>query len=57
MAAADASGKKEYGVITRADGTKQWAYNGAPLYTWVGDSSVGDMTGDGVKGVWHIAKP
>ena len=57
MAADDASGKKEYSVITRADGSKQWAYNGAPLYTWFKDKAVGDMTGDGVKGVWHIAKP
>jgi len=57
MAAADAAGKKEYSVITRSDGSKQWAYNGAPLYTWVGDKAAGDTTGDGVKGVWHIAKP
>ena len=56
-AAADASGKKDYSVITRADGSKQWAYKGAPLYTWFKDKAAGDMTGDGVKGVWHIAKP
>ncbi|MFG5383233.1 hypothetical protein [Yoonia sp. R2-816] len=42
-------------VITRADGTQQWAKDGAPLYFWVGDTAPGDTNGDGVGGVWHIA--
>ena len=57
MADADAKGKKEYSVITRADGSKQWAYEGFALYTWFKDKKPGDVTGDGVKGVWHTAKP
>jgi len=34
----------------------QWAKDGAPLYFWIGDSATGDTNGDGVGGVWHIAK-
>ncbi|MCK0096578.1 hypothetical protein MWU60_13435 [Yoonia sp. F2084L] len=42
--------------VARNDGTSQWAKDGAPLYFWVGDAAPGDTTGDGVGGVWHIAK-
>lgn len=41
--------------IERKDGSLQWAVKGAPLYTWIGDSSAGDTNGDGIGGVWHIA--
>lgn len=47
----------EFGIIIRADGSRQWAYQGMPLYTWFKDAAVGDTTGDGVKGVWHQARP
>jgi predicted lipoprotein with Yx(FWY)xxD motif len=43
-------------IIKRSDGTRQWAKDGAPLYLWVGDTVPGDTTGDGVGGVWHIAR-
>lgn len=43
-------------AIERKDGTKQWAKDGKPLYFWVGDSAPGETTGDGVGGVWHIAR-
>lgn len=43
-------------VITRADGTKQFAWKGMPLYYYSGDSKAGDMNGDGVGGIWHIVK-
>ncbi|RME15836.1 MAG: hypothetical protein D6801_06625 [Alphaproteobacteria bacterium] len=46
-----------YSVIDRKDGTKQIAYKGHPLYLWFKDTKPGDMTGDGVKGVWHVARP
>jgi predicted lipoprotein with Yx(FWY)xxD motif len=47
----------EFSAIKRTDGKYQWAYKGQPLYTWIKDSKPGDNTGDGVKGVWHTARP
>ena len=32
-------------------------WEGKPLYDWQGDQKPGDVTGDGFKGVWHLAKP
>ncbi|MEA5669936.1 hypothetical protein VA602_01120 [Pseudomonas sp. MH2] len=46
-----------YSVITRDDGSKQWAYKDQPLYGWVKDQKPGDTTGEGVGQVWHVAKP
>jgi predicted lipoprotein with Yx(FWY)xxD motif len=45
------------GVTQRTDGTSEVTYNGAPLYYFASDSKPGDVTGDGVGGVWHIATP
>lgn len=42
-------------VITRSDGSSQYAYKDLPLYTFTGDSA-GQVTGDGVSD-FHIAKP
>ncbi|ACV36021.1 hypothetical protein [Accumulibacter sp.] len=47
----------DYSIITRDDGAKQWASKGKPLYFWSKDQKVGDKTGDGFNGVWHVAKP
>ena len=44
-------------VITRDDGTKQYAYEGKPLYYFAKDSSPGDIKGEGVGKVWWIVKP
>lgn len=44
-------------VITRTDGSKQFAYKGKPLYYYTTDTKPGDITGDGVGGVWHIVTP
>jgi len=44
-------------VITRENGAGQWAYNGEPLYFFVGDETPGDTTGDGSDGVWFLARP
>ena len=46
----------DWGIITRPGG-HQWTYKGKPLYKWVGDTAAGDITGDGIKGVWHLARP
>lgn len=43
-------------VITRSDGTKQFAWKGMPLYYYAEDTKAGDIIGDGVGGVWHIIK-
>jgi predicted lipoprotein with Yx(FWY)xxD motif len=47
----------DFGVITRADGSKQTTYKDWPLHYFANDSSAGDTNGDGVGGVWFIAKP
>jgi predicted lipoprotein with Yx(FWY)xxD motif len=57
MAASDAKAEGAYSVVTRKDGAKQWAKDGMPLYYWVKDMKEGDASGDGVNGVWHVAKP
>ena len=43
-------------VLTRSDGSDQAAYNGHPLYTYVGDSAPGQANGNGLNlngGLWH----
>ena len=57
-AAADAKPTGDWTIVTRADGTKQWAHKGMPLYTWIKDAKPGDMTGVGVgNGAWKAAAP
>lgn len=56
-AAADAKADGDYSIITRDDGTMQWAFKGKPLYYWIKDQKPGDMSGDGFNGVWKAAKP
>ena len=57
LAPTGASAQGEWSLVMRDDGTVQWAYQGRPLYRWAKDQKPGDRTGDGVKGVWHLAKP
>ncbi len=57
MAPEGAKAEGDYGITERKDDTYQWTYKGMPLYTWVKDTKPGDVTGDGVKDVWHAAKP
>jgi predicted lipoprotein with Yx(FWY)xxD motif len=45
------------GTFARAEGT-QVAYQGKQLYTWIGDSRPGQVTGQGVVdsgGTWYVA--
>jgi predicted lipoprotein with Yx(FWY)xxD motif len=44
-------------VITRTDGSKQFAWKGKPLYYYSNDQKPGDILGDGKGGVWHLVKP
>ena len=55
-----------WSVLERADGVRQWAFNGAPLYTYSKDDASGDTSemamymggggpkGHDVDGVWHV---
>jgi predicted lipoprotein with Yx(FWY)xxD motif len=53
--AAPAGATGTFSLVTRDDGSKQVAYNGEPLYTYVSDSKPGDATGQGVGGKWFVA--
>jgi hypothetical protein len=39
-----------------SDGTLQLADEGQPLYTYAKDKKPGDVKGDNVGKVWHVAK-
>ncbi|MGE6916216.1 COG4315 family predicted lipoprotein [Achromobacter kerstersii] len=56
-APADAKAMGDLTVITRDDGSKQWAYKGKPVYLYAKDAKPGDKTGDNFKEVWHVIKP
>jgi predicted lipoprotein with Yx(FWY)xxD motif len=47
----------DFGSITRGDGSKQTTYKGWPLYYFDGDSKSGNVNGEGVGGIWFVAKP
>lgn len=55
--AAEGSGiAGKFGTIKRTDGSTQITYNSHPLYTYVGDSGLGQAHGNNVNlngGVWH----
>lgn len=44
------------GAFKRTDGSMQYTWDNKPLYFYSGDKKVGDTNGDGIDGVWHIAK-
>jgi predicted lipoprotein with Yx(FWY)xxD motif len=43
-----------FSTFTRADGSKQVAVNGHPLYLYAADTKAGDAKGNGVAGVWYV---
>lgn len=55
MAEEGAVASPPYSLVTRASG-QQWALNGLPLYFYVGDTQAGDINGDEVGDVWHLAR-
>lgn len=49
-----------FAIFTRSDGTQQWSYSGAPLYTYTGDSGADEDNGQGLNefgGLWGVARP
>ncbi|MDB5397521.1 MAG: hypothetical protein JWM91_5027 [Rhodospirillales bacterium] len=66
LAVADAKPVGAWSVVKRADGANQWAFKGAPAYTYVHDTKPGDQNGsayipvktaianDPMKQVWHV---
>jgi predicted lipoprotein with Yx(FWY)xxD motif len=56
-ASPDAKPSGDWTVISRSDGSKQWAYKDKPLYTYFQDTKPGDKNGDGNSQVWHTAVP
>jgi len=48
---------ENYTLIKRADGKMQAAFRQKPLYLYFKDQKPGDILGDGVDGVWHLARP
>lgn len=55
-AAGDAQPYGRMSIVARTDGTRQWAYDGKPLYLYDDDNKPGDAEGDGAGGVWHVVK-
>lgn len=53
-AESDAKPEGKFSVITRDDGTKQWAHDGKPLYLYQSDKKPGDRSGDKFKDIWHV---
>jgi predicted lipoprotein with Yx(FWY)xxD motif len=49
--------KAPLSIITRDDGSKQYAWKGKPLYYWKNDKKAGDTTGHKMRDVWFIAQP
>ena len=47
---------RNWSVLERPDGIRQWMYRRAPLYRYAKDKAVGDTLGDGAEGnAWHVA--
>jgi predicted lipoprotein with Yx(FWY)xxD motif len=63
VAPPDAKDAEDWSVVTRADGVRQWAYKGWPVYMNAQDAKPGDALGEGVTVVrnglsglsWQVA--
>jgi predicted lipoprotein with Yx(FWY)xxD motif len=55
VAAEGAASEGDWQVMSRDDGTSQWAFRGHPLYRYTGDKAQGDDFGDGFRNVWYLA--
>jgi predicted lipoprotein with Yx(FWY)xxD motif len=45
----------DFSIVSRPDGSSQWAYKGRPLYSYAGDQLPGDVHGAGVDKRWDVA--
>lgn len=63
IASADATPTGDWSLVSRTDGSKQWAFRGKPLYSYTEDKAggrgggmfgSGGAKGHGVDDVWHI---
>jgi predicted lipoprotein with Yx(FWY)xxD motif len=45
----------DFSTVTRADGKKQTAYMGRPLYSYAGDAKPGEVNGQAFGGIWYVA--
>ena len=46
----------DFSIVTRDDGSSQWAFKTMPLYFFAADTQPGDAKGAGQGGVWLPAK-
>ena len=52
----DRGGFESFSVFIRPDGSRQWAYQGKPLYRSARDQESGQANGEGADGAWHIVE-
>jgi len=52
----DGRASGDWTIVVRDDGSKQWAVKGKPLYRCSKDMKPGDKAGEGINGIWHVAK-
>jgi predicted lipoprotein with Yx(FWY)xxD motif len=56
IAPANAAASGDWTLAVRADGARQWAYQGKPLYRSARDTKPGDKNGQGAEdGAWQVA--
>ena len=55
LAAEDDEATPPLSIVSRDDGSKQWALRGLPLYFFNSDNGPGELNGEGRGGVWHTA--
>ena len=56
MASAGDQPGGDWTIVTRDDGSRQWAWSGKPLYYWSKDQKPGDMTGDAFNNAWRAVR-
>jgi predicted lipoprotein with Yx(FWY)xxD motif len=46
----------DFSIVTREDGSRQWAFKSMPLYFYAADTQPGDAKGEGKGGAWFATK-